>query len=296
MAPVLNGLFHPPVHSYVLRGTEDVSVEISQIQETKEQQDHGLTMTEAFRNVFSRADVRTPFILVITHNSLLMFSGPIAIIYYAVEVLQSEEGGLDKHLASIIVGLVIVIGGILGIFAVQKLPRVRLAMVSMSLMSICLAVLGGALYTTALSPQLQNVIKVTSVTVFVFVCNAGKLSTHFQFIPTTAIICTARDWSFTRGLHWRIITRRVQGLIRSDLNTALPRHVHRGQNIPNPPCQPLASRNILAVWIHQPRVKHLLLFLHAGDERKDCFGDQATILTIDNVVTQRMNFSVCRSI
>ena len=162
--------------SSLIRGTEDVSEEISQIQETKEQQDHGLTMTEAFRNVFSRRDVRTPFILVITHNSWLMFSGPIAIIFYAVEVLQSEEGGLNEHLASIIVGIVIVLGGIIGIFAVQKLPRVRLAMMSMTLMSICLAVLGGALYSTSLSPQIQNIIKVSAVTVFIFVCNAGKVS------------------------------------------------------------------------------------------------------------------------
>ena len=179
MAPVLYGLDHRPVVimlSSLIRGTEDVSEEISQIQETKEQQDHGLTMTEAFWNVFSRADVRTPFILVITHNSLLMFSGPIAIIFYAVEVLQSEEGGLNKHLASIIVGIVIVLGGIIGIFAVQKLPRVRLAMMSMTLMSICLAALGGALYTTSLSPQIQNIIKVSAVTVFIFVCNAGKVS------------------------------------------------------------------------------------------------------------------------
>jgi len=168
-----------------LRATQDVGEEIGQIQKTKEQQDHGLTMTEAFRNVFSRADVRTPFLLVITHNSLLMFSGPVAIIFYAVEVLQSEEGGLDEHLASIIVGLVIVIGGILGIFAVQKLPRVRLAMISMTLMSICLAVLGGSLYTRSLSPQLQNIIKVTSVTVFTFVCNSGNFSLTVSCYPNS---------------------------------------------------------------------------------------------------------------
>ena len=133
-------------------------------------------MTEAFWNLFSRPDVRTPFLLVITHNTLLMFSGPIAIIFYAVEVLQSEGGGLNKHLASIIVAVVLVVGGIIGILTVQKFPRVRLAMVSMTLMSVCLGVLGGSLYTTSLSPQLQNIIKVTSVTVFIFVCNAGKVS------------------------------------------------------------------------------------------------------------------------
>ena len=188
MAPVLNGFYHLVLIvtvSSLVRGTQDVGEEIIQIQKTKEQQDHGLTMTEAFRNVFSRADVRTPFLLVITHNSLLMFSGPVAIIFYAVEVLQSEEGGLDEHLASIIVGLVIVIGGILGIFAVQKLPRVRLAMISMTLMSICLAVLGGSLYTRSLSPQLQNIIKVTSVTVFTFVCNSGNFSLSVSCYPNS---------------------------------------------------------------------------------------------------------------
>ena len=107
-------------------------------------------------------------------------------------------------------------------------------------------------------------------------------------VPPCTYNITTRDRGFTRGLHWRIITRRVQGLIRSDLNTPLSCHVHRGQNIPNPPSQPLATRNILAVWIHLPRIKHLLLFLHAGNERKDCSGDKATILIIDNVKTNNV--------
>ena len=131
-------------------------------------------MTEAMQNL-SRPDVRSPFILIVIHNLLFVTSGQIAITFYAVGIFQSDDGiGLDQNLASVIVAINFVTGGILGIFAVQKLPRVRLSLVSMTLMSICMGVLGGALYTTSLSPQLQNIIKVTSVTAFIFSCSAGK--------------------------------------------------------------------------------------------------------------------------
>ena len=131
-------------------------------------------MMEAFRNL-SRPDVRKPFILVAFNELIVAFSGPLAIIYYSVGVFENTGVSLDKYLASIIVATILVMGGILGTFLVQRLPRVRLAMVSMTLMSICMAVLGGVLYTTTLSPQLQNIMKVVSVTAFVFSCTAGKV-------------------------------------------------------------------------------------------------------------------------
>ena len=148
MAPVLYGLYHHPVVimlSSLIRATEDVSEEISQIQETKEQQDHGLTMTEAFRNL-SRPDVRTSFLLITINMFLVTFSGDLAVIYYSVNIFKNAGVSIDKYLASIIVAAIRVTGGVLGIFLIQRLPRVRLAMMSITLMSASMAVLGGVLY------------------------------------------------------------------------------------------------------------------------------------------------------
>ena len=102
-------------------------------------------MLEAFRNL-SRPDVRKPFILVAFNEFIVAFSGPLAIIYYSVGIFENTGVSLDKYLASIIVAAILVMGGILGTFLVQRLPRVRLAMVSMTLMSVSMAVLGGVLY------------------------------------------------------------------------------------------------------------------------------------------------------
>ena len=62
--------------------------------------------------------------------------------------------------------------GILGTFLVQRLPRVRLAMVSMTLMSISMAVLGGVLYIKTES-MVVDVIPVISVTLYMFCYGAG---------------------------------------------------------------------------------------------------------------------------
>ena len=159
----------------LIRATEEVSEEISQIQETKEQQDHGLTMTEAFRNL-SRPDVRTPFILITINMCLLTFSGPDAIIFYSEDIFESTVVSIDKYLASIIVAAIQVTGGVLGIFLIQKLPRVRLAMVSMTLMSASMAVLGGVLYVkrdSAYSPVL-DVVPLFSLTFYMLCLGAAS--------------------------------------------------------------------------------------------------------------------------
>ena len=130
-------------------------------------------MTEAVRNL-SRREVRIPFILITTNFFLVTFSGSSAIIYYSVEIFQSEEVvGLNKYLASIIVAAILVIGGILGIYLVKIQPRVRLSMIMMTLQSICMGVLGAALYVTTLSEYL-SIIKVTTVTTYMLCSSAGQ--------------------------------------------------------------------------------------------------------------------------
>ena len=130
-------------------------------------------MMEAVRKL-SRPDLRTPFILITTNFFIVTFSGSSAIIYYSVEIFQSEDlVGLNKHLASIIVAVILVLGGILGIFLVKNQPRVRLSMIMMTLKSVCFGVLGLALYVKSLSPY-QNIVKVTTVTIYMLCSSAGQ--------------------------------------------------------------------------------------------------------------------------
>ena len=160
---------------------EREEAEIIQLEEPEEQPSDGLTMTEAVRNL-SRREVRTPFLLVTTNFFLVTFSGSHAIIYYSVEIFQSNKvAGLNKHLASIIVAAILVVGGTLGIFLARKQPRVRLSMIMMTLKSVCMGVLGGALYMTTLSEYRLNIIKVASVTAYMLCSSAG------QFAPCSMI-------------------------------------------------------------------------------------------------------------
>ena len=165
------------------RATEDVGEEIFQIKEAMEQTSHGLTMTEAIRNL-RRPDVRKPFLLIIVNFLFVMFSGPFAIIFYSVEIFQNIGAGLDKHLASIIVAAIRVIGGIFGIFIIQKLPRVRLSMIVMTMMSVSMAVLGLSLYLRTLSgpSPVLDILPVISVTLYMFCFGAGAGPLQWVFL------------------------------------------------------------------------------------------------------------------
>ena len=78
-----------------LRNSEDVGEELELIQQTMENQNRGLTMKEALSNL-SRSDVRTPFLLIITNFGLVNFSGPPIMVFYAVEILQSDSVNKGK--------------------------------------------------------------------------------------------------------------------------------------------------------------------------------------------------------
>ena len=135
-------------------------------------------MMEAVRDLSRHRDIRIPFILITTNFFLVTFSGSSAIIYYSVEIFKSEEeekvDGM-KYLSSIIVAAILVIGGILGTYLVKIQPRVRLSMIMMTLQSVCMGVLGGALYNVKnLSDYYLNIIKVTTVTTYMLFSSAGR--------------------------------------------------------------------------------------------------------------------------
>ena len=59
-------------------------------------------MTEAIRNL-RRREIRTPFLLIFTSYLFVMWSGPIVIVFYAVEIF--EKAGVsttNQYLAAII--------------------------------------------------------------------------------------------------------------------------------------------------------------------------------------------------
>ena len=72
-----------------LRHSDDVGAELELIRQTMENQNRGLTMKEALGNL-SRTDVRTPFLLIIINFGLVNFSGPPIMVFYAVDILQSD--------------------------------------------------------------------------------------------------------------------------------------------------------------------------------------------------------------
>ena len=140
-----------------------------------EDQNRGLSMTDALRNL-SRSDVRTPFLLVTANFWLAMLSGCPVVVFYSVSIFQNTGAGINKHLASILVASINVIGGVLGTFLVQKLPRVKLNMLSYTLMSLCMGSLGAALYLRDSNPSYARTldgVQVASVVLYMFSFGAG---------------------------------------------------------------------------------------------------------------------------
>ena len=140
-------------------------------------------MTEAFRNL-ARPDVRNPFILITINMFLVTFSGDLAVIYYSVDIFQNAGVSVNKYLASIIVAAIRVAGGFLGTFLIQRLPRVRLAMVTITLMSLSMAVLGGVLYikTDSTHSPVLEVVPVISLVVYMFCFGAGVGPLQWVFL------------------------------------------------------------------------------------------------------------------
>ena len=149
--------------------------EISNLQATREKQTHALSITEAIKNL-SRYEIRTPFLLSIFVFWFAMFSGPFAIIYYAVDIFKDAGVNSNQHMAAIITAAVRIGGGILSIFLIQRLPRVKLAMASMTLMSISMITLGSVIY---IKDQYEDnivfqILPIVLVTIYMFAFGAGK--------------------------------------------------------------------------------------------------------------------------
>ena len=175
-----------------LRGAEHVEDEIKQLQQLMEDQNKGLTIVDALKNL-SRRDVRKPFLLVTVSYWIIILSGTPIIIFYSVTIFQNTGAGINKHLASILVASINVIGGFVGTFLVQKLPRVKLNMVAISMMSVSMWTLGAALYLKDSNPSFSQAldwVQVFSVVLFMFSFGAGiKTSSYPKYRRVV------KDWS-----------------------------------------------------------------------------------------------------
>ena len=157
--------------------------ELKALEQTREKQEHGLTMTQALKNM-SRSDIRSPFLLITANFSLVLFAGPFAIIYYGIEIFQDVGIDANEHLAAIIVAAIRVIGGFIAIFLIKRVPRLKHVMVSMSLMSLSMAVLGGVMYMKELgfeNPGLR-ILPIICVTIYMFSFGAGAGPLQWVFM------------------------------------------------------------------------------------------------------------------
>ena len=141
----------------------------------KEKQNHGLTFKEALRNL-SRYAIRTPFLLTVCCFLCVMMSGPFAIIFYAVEIFQEAGTGVDQYLAAIITAILRIIGGLIALLLIQKLPRKKHIMITMSIMGLSMITLGITIYfkkSLGDSPVV-TVIPMLCVSLYLFAFGAGK--------------------------------------------------------------------------------------------------------------------------
>jgi len=166
-----------------LRANEAVLEEIEELEKTREKQKHGLTMIQALRNL-SRPDIRKPFLLITCNFCFVMFTGPFAMIFYAIQIFQESGIDANEHLAAIVVAAIRVVGGIAAIVLIKKLPRLKQAMLTMSLMSLAMAVLGGVMYLQDLGFKhgILRVLPIICVTIYMFSFGAGAGPLQWVFV------------------------------------------------------------------------------------------------------------------
>merc|ERR1719458_52284 len=94
-------------------------------------------------------------------------------IFYGVQIFQ--ETGTDANLAAISVAAIRVFGGLAAIFLMKRVPRVKMAMVSMNIMMVSMAVLGAVLYMqeSGANSAALSIVPVFCVLLYMFAFGAG---------------------------------------------------------------------------------------------------------------------------
>merc|ERR1712203_1026554 len=90
------------------------------------------------------------------------------------------ETGVNAHMAAVVVAILRVVGGLVAIVLIKKLPRGRLAMATMTLMSLSMAILGAVLYMKDKGAD-GTVLRAVPVLLCWFICSALELAlVHFS--------------------------------------------------------------------------------------------------------------------
>lgn len=158
-----------------LRNSDHIEEELEDLEKLMEDQGKGLSTKEALKNL-SRYDIRTPFLLITANFWIVMFSGPAIVVFYSVEIFQNTGTGINHYLASVLVGSINVFGGIIGMFLIQKFPRVKLNMFMMTAMAVMMATLGTAVYFKDNGYEDSSALDITqvlAVVVYMFCFGAG---------------------------------------------------------------------------------------------------------------------------
>ena len=105
----------------------------------------------------------------------MAFSGPVAIVFYAVGIFKDAGVDANEHLSAIITGIVLSAGGIFGLLLVEKLSRRAHSIITTSIMAASMIVLGVVMYLKTHggeSPAL-NILPIFCVTLYMFCNGAG---------------------------------------------------------------------------------------------------------------------------
>jgi len=168
-----------------LRGGENVKTELEELKKTQEKMNNSIGIVEALRNL-SRPDIYKPVSLVTIHIVLVVLSGPLAIIFYAVQVFK--EAGMDgnEYLAAIFIGVIRMISGSLAIFLINRYSRTKLANLSFAIMAFCMLALGAVMYIQSYhyggeSSGLQ-ILSMICVTLYMFAYGLGVGPLQWVFL------------------------------------------------------------------------------------------------------------------
>jgi hypothetical protein len=144
-----------------LRGREDAAAEAAVDREIEKiKRDISARSKERVSLVQLRTAWR-PFIVSLGMMFLLQFSALNVIVYYAVSIFQMSSVSVDPNLASIIVGITLLVSCVVALMVVSKLNRKIMLVTSMLGMGICHIVLAICFYVQ--ENELQNPEAVTGL-------------------------------------------------------------------------------------------------------------------------------------
>ena len=95
-----------------------------------------------------------PFSVCLGMMFLLQFSALNVIVYYSVSIFQLSAISIDPNVASIIVGLTLLVSCVVALMVVSRLGRKIMLVLSMTAMAVCHIVLGKDYYIDGQNTQL----------------------------------------------------------------------------------------------------------------------------------------------